>query len=323
MVGRPLVVATEGRIVMDRLRSRRAALKARCLPTYRSAMTPTEVLVVLGVAIFLVTVIVILPMMEPRSHSLSPRAACAANLSGIGKGLYTYATENSDLFPIAAHAPAEGDEVGRVKYAPGMIGTHRGREGEPKSGETTEKDTEMSTTRNLWSLVRVGSHSPRSMICPCSTDQADDEDTPADYWDFRAWKEVSYGYQVPYGKRGRPSSECDQRMPLVADKGPYGAALEGERASPGPPNLASTSSPKDWMSWNSPNHAGEGQMVLFADSHAEFMQTPICGAKNDNIYTRWSAADGGGTSSLLPRVQGTPPTGTETPWSDTDSLIYP
>lgn len=248
---------------------------------------------------------------------------CAANLSGMGKGLYTYASENNDLFPIAPHAPAEADEVGRVRYAPGMIGTHRGTAGDPKSGETTEQDTEMSTTRNLWVLVRGGGASPKCFICPVGSDKPNDEDNPTDFRDFRSWKEVSYGYQVPYGKHGRPTTECDLRMVLVADKGPYGVALENGAKNPGVPSPLTSSSPDDWMPWNSPNHAGEGQVVLFADCHAEFVPKPVVGVKNDNIYTRWSAADGGGVTSDLPRIQGTPPTGIETPWSDTDSLIYP
>jgi len=234
-----------------------------------------------------------------------------------------YATENSDMFPIAAHAPAETDEVGRVKYAPSMIGTHRGVAGDPKSGETSETDTEMSTTRNLWVLVRGGYYSPKSFICPSAKDQSGNEDNPADFRDFRSCKEVSYGDQDPYGKHGRPSPDCDPRMPLLADKGPYGAALENRAKNPGVPKLRPDASPDDWVPWNSPNHEGEGQVVLFPDSHAEFLSKPVVGVENDNIYPRWSAADGGGTDSNLPRVQGTPPTGIETPWSDTDSFIYP
>jgi len=308
---------------MNRFYSHRSAADPKCPSTPRRALTLPEVLVVLGVVSLLIVIVVILLRAGRDRRSLPRRSVCAANLSGIGKGLYSYAAENKDMFPIARHAPAEADEVGRVRYAPGMIGTHRGVAGDPKSGETTEEDTEMSTTRNLWVLVRDFGASPRSFICPSANDEPNTEDNPGDFRDFRAYKEVSYGYQVPYGKYGRPWSECDQRMPLAADKGPYGAALEAGRPNPGPPRLTASASVDDWMPWNSPNHGGEGQVVLFADSHVEFLPKPIVGVKNDNIYTRWSTADGGGDASDLPRVQGTPPTGLETPWSDTDSLIYP
>jgi hypothetical protein len=289
---------------------------------FRRGLTRADVLVVLAVGLILVVVFLAIPRGHPAE--LSRRPVCATNLSSIGKGLYTYASDNNEVFPIAAHAPTEADEVGRVKYAPGMIGTHRGKPGDPKAGETTENDTEMSTTRSLWVLITGGGASPRSFICPSSaSDQPDDEDNPLDYRDFRGWKEISYGYQIPYGKHGRPSGECDPRMALAADKGPYGAAMENKARNPGVPKPGIASSEDDWSPWNSPNHGGEGQNVLFGDSHVEFVFTPIRGVKNDNIYTRWSDASGGSDANPGPRTHGTPPTGIETPWSDTDSFIYP
>ncbi|NLE57129.1 MAG: hypothetical protein GX616_02125, partial [Planctomycetes bacterium] len=237
---------------MSDRQSPQATCRAKCLPRcQRAGITATELVVVICVILILVVLVVVQWTRRPPQ-----RTSCAAMLSGIAKGLYTYATENGDVYPIAAHAPADADEVGRVKYAPGMIGTHRGVAGDPNSGETTEADTEMSTTRNLWVLVRTGGTSPRSFICPSSPDKANDEDNPAEFRDFRSWKEVSYGYQVPYGKHGRPTTECDPRMALAADKGPYGAALESGTKNPGVPTLWFDVPPDDWTPWNSPNHAG-------------------------------------------------------------------
>jgi hypothetical protein len=284
-------------------------------------VTAAEVLVVTAVILLLVALVIALR--GGRRQDFRTRSSCPGNLSGIAKGLYTYATENNDEWPIAGHMPAEAEEVGRVRYAPGSIGVKRGSANDPKAGESTEKDDVLSTTRNLWALVRTGGTSPRSFLCPNSQDSPNMDDDPTQFWDFASYREVSYGYQVPYGKHGKPTTECDLRMALAADKGPYGAALEAGAANPGVPTMTRNSSPEDWMPWNSPNHGGEGQVVLFADSHAEFLPKPIVGVEKDNIYTRWSAADGGGTASNLPRVQGTPPTGIETPWSDTDSFIYP
>jgi len=42
-----------------------------------------------------------------------------------------------------------------------------------------------------------------------------------------------------------------------------------------------------------------------------------------NIYTRWSDPTGGFGGDENIRVRGTPPTGNEAPFGDTDSLIYP
>ncbi len=254
---------------------------------------------------------------------LSPRIVCAANLKGIGNGMASYATANNDAWPIPPHLAPVAEEVGRVRYAPGMIGKHRGPTTRPEDETTTEQDTEMSPTRCFWTLVRSGWSSPKSFLCPASEDQFNDEDDPQNFSDFRKYSEVSYGYQVPFGKYGRPSPNVDQDMALVADKGPYSAALEAGRKHPGIPNLTSSNSPQEWEPFNSPNHGGEGQWVLYADAHADFFMHPLAGVKKDNIYTRWSRADGGTDQDEAPRAQGTPPTGIETPWSDTDSLIYP
>ncbi len=287
----------------------------------RPAMTVVELLAILAVVLLLVVVFVLMwPYMRNRP---SWQTTCAANLSSLGKGFYTYGNENAEMWPIAPHAPAETDGVGLVNYTPKKIGVHRGTAGDPNAGQTTLADTEMSTTRNLWLLIRTGASTPASFVCPNSDDSKNEEDNPQLFWDFRNWSEVSYSYQVPYGKKGQPSSDCDSRMVLAADKGPYGAALEAGKANPGIPNLTSSSNPDAWQPWNSPNHAGEGQVMLFADSHAEFFLRPFAGKEADNIYTRWSSATGGSKSDETPRVQGTPPTGNETPWGQTDTLLYP
>lgn len=294
-------------------------------------LTRTEVVVILAIGLLLVSVFVImLPHMRVPDRPI--RTVCAANLKGIGTALYTYANENNGMWPVALHALAEQDGVGKVTYAPNKIGMKRtgvygvasapSQDG-PAAGGSTIGDTELSTTRNLWVLVRANALTPSFFICPSSDDAKNDDDNPQLFYDFRKYSEVSYGYQVPYGRKGRPSADCNPRMPLVADKGPFGAALEAGKLNPGVPSVAASASPDDWQKWNSPNHAGEGQVVLFPDGHADFHTKPTCGVNNDNIYTRWSGAEGELQANESARAHGIPPTGRETPWSDTDTLVYP
>ncbi len=280
-----------------------------------------EAIVIIILILLIAIFIFMYTRVTPRGYIHRP--TCRTNLYGIGIGLQIYANENNNYFPIAPHAPATQDSVGRVTYAPGIIGTHRGREDVPDAGQTSEEDTEMSATRNLWMLVRHGSLSPRGFICPLSGDKENDDGIPQHLWDFRNYSEISYGYQVPYGKYGQPATMRAHDMPLAADKGPFGAALEAGKPHPGINMPNSNASPGEWTPWNSPNHGGEGQNVLYADGSVRFETTPIVGVKKDNIYTRWAQADGGSDTDEIPRIHGTPPTGTETPWSDTDSLIYP
>jgi prepilin-type processing-associated H-X9-DG protein len=230
------------------------------------------------------------------------------------------------MFPIATHRPATEPGRTAVEYAPGAIGLNAER-------DSNESDDKASTTRNLWTLVRDGASAPGSFICPSTDDQKSDIDDPLVCWDFGttytdctaglkgAFMQVSYGYQVPYGQMGQPRADRDQHMALAADRGPFSPALELGEKHPGAP-AAESEAPEDWAAWNSPNHGGQGQNVLFADSHAEFQTKPTVGVDDDNIYTRWTKPDDEDLSESN-RMNGTPPTGREAPLGETDSLIYP
>lgn len=290
----------------------------------RRALTAAELITFLLIALITLAIFsIFFPWGFGRDRRMSPGLICAANLKGIGNGLATYAEANNDFWPIPAHMAAEADDVGRVTYAPHQIGTKRGNRWQPDAGRSTDQDAALSTTRAFWELIRAGSASPKSFVCPASKDLHDEEEDPHEFWDFRNYCEISYGYQVPFGKRGRPRMNVDPDMALAADKGPFGAALETGWPDPGSPKANRNSIPQDWKPWNSPNHGGEGQNVLYSDAHVEFVTTPLAGWKKDNIYTRWSQPDADRDENELARIQGTPPTGIETPWGDTDSLIYP
>jgi prepilin-type N-terminal cleavage/methylation domain-containing protein len=320
----------------------------------RSGFTLIELLVVVAIIALLISIL--LPSLA-RARELAKRTACAANMSGIGKGLHTYSNEGNQGMPIAFHQPATADSVGLVNYV-GAIGSRRGQLGSPALGEivqTSATDTTsgktISTVRNLWTLIRSGGSTPGSFICPSSEDAKNDEDSPQDYWDFgvgqvltestpknQAWyKQCSYGYQVPYGRLGKPNADNDQRTVLAADKGPYsnssvneytGAQAMSSAVLTGLQSLVSGSSPDDWRAYNSPNHGGvgdgEGQNVLYADSHADWANKASAGPAADNIYTQWANATAT-TNGGIDRIRGKAPV-TDlnlTPYSNTDALIYP
>jgi len=279
-------------------------------------------------AVCLFVLILVIALMVPsiqRGVRLSRRSVCAANLRSIGTGMTIYAggvmNIEGDLWPIADHAPAIDDEKGQVQYAPGKIGWNRGGPGSKSTGVTTVNDIHMSTTRTLYALHFNG-FGPKSFICPAASDRGE-PGNPRMFSDFKSYNNISYGIQVPYGKFGKPGLNSDRRVPLIADKGPYGAALEAGQPHPGRPTADCNSPPDTWQPWNSPNHDGQGQHVLYSDGYVTWCRTPIVGMYQDNIYTRWLQADGGLDDNVGPRVHGTPPTCNETPWSNTDSLIYP
>jgi hypothetical protein len=186
---------------------------------------------------------------------------------------------------------------------------------------------------------------PKLFVCPSTDGQANVDDQVSLYYDFGQqadgatptvpkeayYKQVCYGLQIPFGASAKPNTDPagGNRQPLAADRGPYSGFKEsGGTADPGAPTATYDLGPDSWMKWNSPNHGGwgtgEGQNMMYADAHCEFEKKPLS-AINDNIYTQWNNANAmvqGADPNL--RAKGQYSTvGTEIPYGDQDTFIYP
>jgi prepilin-type N-terminal cleavage/methylation domain-containing protein len=303
----------------------------------RSGFTLIELLVVVAIIALLISIL--LPSLA-RARELAKRVVCMSNLKGIGNSCHIYANENFDLFPVAPHNQSSVTFVG-------AIGTKGSAAIAGGVGEDFNlNDSQVSTTGCMWILVREGGTSPGQFFCPSSNDEKDATERTGSMYDFTGYNTVSYGFQIPFNVRNnaRPGSSADPRLAVAADKGPYaeigtqlGQATSGQvgfsERQTTPTAAAGYPQPNTQLDlyrpYNSPNHGGrgdgEGQNVLYADSHAEFTKVPEAGAEGDNIYTMGPTFTGneGGIpqSGMYPGRDGAQFSGTND--SPTDTLIWP
>lgn len=91
---------------------------------HRLGLTNTDVLAI--IVIIIITLVLMAVLVPSLSDGGRPRRTiCSANLKAISTGFASCASANNEHFPCPASMPAEVDEVGKVRYAPGKIGTHR------------------------------------------------------------------------------------------------------------------------------------------------------------------------------------------------------
>lgn len=283
----------------------------------KKAFTLIELLVVVAIIALLISIL--LPSLS-RARELAKRAVCASNERGLGQGMHIYSNDNTDWFPIHYNGAEVDDVDGSPPYNSAVVFVKNlGKDYEKPTSPTTNSRTN-HPSRSLFLLIISGNSTPGSFVCPSAGDGEDDlrnyeSGTPKaaqpgrNRFDFRSFLNLSYGYQVPYGRRGKPRTSLDVRMPVSADKGPYckagttdpqkawtqddwsgvNMATEAEMGSDATLILAQNID--KWRPYNSGNHTQEGQNVLFVDGHAEFGKKPIFGVNNDNLYTVMTGYD--------------------------------
>jgi len=294
----------------------------------KKGFTLIELLVVVAIIALLISIL--LPSLS-RARELAKRLVCAANIKGIGTAMKIYANDNEEQWATPLFNEGTLGAPVPITYTAANVLPKGGGEAPARVSVTTSTSTSLSPTRAFWLLIRSGETTQKQYICPSSGDEADVTEEIDKYYDFFSLTNLSYGYQIPFGvKETRASENSDPRMAVAADSSPYTSSS----VVVAPNNYDPNTSPRLWQPFNSGNHggsgAGEGQNVLYQDSHATFERKPIVGIDNDNIYTHMA-----NSWPVIGRYIGTNPFSAPTnPFpgqdafggskhSSTDSLIFP
>lgn len=262
----------------------------------RKGFTLVELLVVIAIIALLMGIL--MPALN-RVKQYAHRVFCGANLSGIGKAMLVYATDDEfDDYPVA----------GGYKTDTWSTGGYIDNWDEPK--EEDAFDAQVATiTSNLYMTIRYADVVPEQFICKGDNARAfklsewnttAEEET--DVWDFGLCpsRYCSYSYHMPYGDPARPITQRNNAgCPLAADRNPYldENAVSYLDGPPGGIELAPSWDTTDNRyldedkTGNAAPHQREGQNVLFNDIHVNFEKYPNVGIDNDNIWKHWPSTD--------------------------------
>jgi prepilin-type processing-associated H-X9-DG protein len=217
----------------------------------------------------------------------SNRVACAANLKQIGNGLMLYANENKGMFPrthAAFGAPVVLTSDGADDVDPFKI---------PPTGNKIN-----NIPQAMFLLIRQEDLTPAVFVCRSGEAEADTMNSlPAtsrsNFTDVA--KNVSYSFVNVYPSQ-KAIEELKYKPFITGFSSDFAFAADISPLpidSPVWKELKVGAPRSTIIKGNTKNHDGDGQNVLYADGHAEFQQTPLCGTDNDNIYTPDDVANSG------------------------------
>lgn len=252
------------------------------------------------------------------------RMTCGTNLSGIGKAMLIYANDYEDELPRAGGPSNQW--TGRVAdWAAANRRQAYGLSQDNSGGQ-------VSISASLYLLVKYAEVPPKSFLCGASSRKTREKgvtefrlgmypvpNKPAelvDFWDFgpNPPKHCSYAYHQVYGSSPLTVS-TPPGFAVAGDRNPWMdspsvKARDFATFQPDIPPYNGTG--PHGLAGNTFRHQGQGQNVLFLDTHVEFEKRPYCGLDDDNIYTSWSGQD---------KIRGVPPKLGSVPADAKDSLL--
>jgi hypothetical protein len=271
-----------------------------------------EILAFLAAMAFLLVMLLSL-----RAHfTHDPRLPCGTNLAGIGYAMLLYSNDYRDELPRAGGANSEWT---------GRVADWQARDRNAAYGlDANGTGGQASVSASLYLLVKYMEVTPKSFLCRGDREAREfkmedygfrgSKPALADLWDFGSdpAKHCSYAYQMQYGEPALTVS-ADAGMAIAADRNPW---MDEERAGsfsrfkPAIEPFKGTT--HQARGGNAIAHKGDGQNVMFLDTHVEFVEWSYCSVDDDNIYTSWDGTD---------KVRGNPPKLGSQPAGEKDSLL--
>jgi hypothetical protein len=278
-----------------------------------------------------VTTVLLMAILMPAlggSRQTAIRLLCQANLTGIGRAITEYVSDNDGDFPRAGGPWAVWTASGKIIYWDGGLsgtedeafGIGRDPEGEVViPGKAT-------VTSSFYLLVKYEMVTPKLFVCKGDAETMEFKmsyfplaliNDMNDAWDFgdgsfpyRIYpgQFVSYTYHLPYSRSAADRTSfgitdiSSPASPVCADRNPF-----LDKNAHGPE-----------VGDNSASHQGKGQNVLYRDGSVRFETEVTVGIAGDNIYTYATDPNLGGGDP-----NGTPPIGNGTgfPFGERDAYL--
>jgi prepilin-type N-terminal cleavage/methylation domain-containing protein len=265
----------------------------------KQGFTLVELLVVIAIIALLMGIL--MPALA-RVRQLAFRLTCGTNLSGIGKAMLIYANDYEDELPRAGGRDSEWGLLNQLWKADNRYTAYGVTPGTGEGGKA-------SVSSCFYLLVKYAEVTPKSFLCKGDTGTGEftlaEEDVSAadfemiDAWDFglKPAEHCSYSYHLPFGQYALTTSS-EPGLAVAADRNPWinspAAEVDPATFSNFQPDVSPyTGTSEQAMAGNAISHQGDGQNVLFLDSHVEFAKRSFCSLEDDNIFTRSTIANKG------------------------------